>query len=85
MTNILLVEDDLQVQIFLERVLADAGYKVDTIGRAEDGCELLRRRAYGLVPADARLPDGTGMAVADEARENGTNALVMTGYGFRTA
>jgi DNA-binding NtrC family response regulator len=34
------------------------------------------------VIADARLPDGTGMSVADRAIEKGAKALIVTGYAF---
>jgi two-component system response regulator HydG len=34
------------------------------------------------VLADGRLPDGTGMAVADRAGERGIPSLIVTGYGF---
>jgi two-component system sporulation sensor kinase A len=82
MSAILLVEDDFEVQTVIEQMLGEAGYEIDATRSAEDACELLRCRAYDLVLADAKLPDGTGMAVADEARENGTPAMIMTGYVF---
>ena len=32
--------------------------------------------------ADGRLSDGTGMEVADRAREKGLKTLIVTGYAF---
>ena len=42
----------------------------------------LEVRSYDLVVADGRLQDGTGMDVADRARESGTRTLIVTGYAF---
>jgi len=82
MTRILLVEDDRDVRMVMKHVLVDGGYEVDSTDTSEGGCDLLRCRSYDLVLADAKLPDGTGMEVADEARENGIKALIITGYAF---
>ena len=68
MSNILLVEDDLDLRLVMENILLDAGYEVDVTGTVADGCELLGSRPYDLVITDALLPDGTGMAVADKAQ-----------------
>jgi DNA-binding NtrC family response regulator len=82
MTSILLVEDDQDVGGLLEHVLITARYEVDRTHTVAAARSLLERRAYGLVIADARLADGTGMDVADQATEKGTKALIITGYGF---
>ena len=77
MTRILLVEDDVDL-----RLLIDGGYQVDTTSTVEGGCELLGCRFYDLVIADGRLSDGTGMEVADRARQKGLKTLIVTGYAF---
>jgi len=80
MSSILLVEDNSDVRLVMEHILLDAGYEVDVAGTMADGCELLGCRAYDLVIADALLPDGCGMAVADKARERAVRAIIVTGY-----
>ena len=82
MTRILLVEDDVDVRLMIEHVLLGEGYQVDTTGTASGGRELLRCCSYDLVVADGRLPDGTGMDIADTAMQRGTKTLIMTGYAF---
>jgi CheY-like chemotaxis protein len=82
MARILVVEDEVDVRTVMEHVLFTAGYEIDATSTEADALELLSRCAYDLVIADAKLPDGTGLAVADEARENGTKALIITGYAF---
>jgi DNA-binding response OmpR family regulator len=82
MTRILVVEDDEDVRPLIEHVLLTAGYEIDATDGEAGALELLSRVPYDLVIADAKLPDGTGFVVADEARENGTKTLVITGYAF---
>jgi len=82
MPRILLVEDDPEVRLLVEHILLDAAYTVDSSETLEGGAELLGRRDYDLVVADGRLRDGTGMMLADNAREKGIPALIMTGYAF---
>src|SRR5258708_30019457 len=79
---ILIVDDDEDVRLVMEHVLIDAGYEVDTTGTASGGHKLLQDRSYDLVIADGKLPDGTGMEIADEALEKGSKVLVITGYAF---
>jgi DNA-binding NtrC family response regulator len=82
MPRILLVEDDANVRTLIEHVLLHEGYEVDTTGTASGGTELVRCRSYDLVVADGKLPDGTGMEVADAATERGMRAIIITGYAF---
>jgi CheY-like chemotaxis protein len=82
MTRILLVEDELDVLFLLEHTLRSAGYQVHSARTEQDAHAFLDQWTYDLVLADAVLPDGTGIAVADKAVENGSRALVVTGYAF---
>jgi two-component system, NtrC family, response regulator HydG len=80
MVRILLVEDDPNVRMLMEDFLIDSGYEVDGAATMESGSELLSNRPYDLVIADGRLPDGTGIEIADEALEKGAKALVISAY-----
>jgi DNA-binding response OmpR family regulator len=83
MTRILLVEDDPDVRLLVEHVLLDAGFEVDATDSVFGGRTLLGCRSYDMVLADGRLGDGTGMEVADRAREIAdTPVLIVTGYAF---
>ena len=82
MPSILLVEDDLDVRLIIEHMLLDAGHQVDATGTMGAAIELLGCRSYDLVIADGKLPDGTGMEVADRAAEKSIKALIITGYAF---
>ena len=82
MPRILLIEDEANVRMVMEHALIDGGYEVDTAGTVSVGFELLRGPRYDLVVADARMPDGSGIELADKAREKGVPALIITGYAF---
>jgi len=82
MTRILLVEDDLDVCMVMEHALIDGGYDVEATGRVIAAFVLLGSHPCDLVVTDVRLPDGSGIEVADRAREKGIPALIVTGYAF---
>src|SRR5690349_21214940 len=82
MARILLVEDDLDVCLVMEDALIDGGYAVEATGRVMAAFILLGSHPYDLVVTDVRLPDGSGMEVADRAREKGIPTLIVTGYAF---
>jgi two-component system, NtrC family, response regulator HydG len=85
MGRILLVEDEYNVRVLLEHVLIDAGDEVDSTATVAEAKSLLDSVHYDLLLADGRLPDGTGMMLADQAEEGGIKALIITGYAFQLA
>ena len=85
MGRILLVEDEYNVRILLEHVLIDAGYEVDSTATVAEAKSLLDSVRYDLVLADGRLPDGTGMVLAERAEAAGAKVLIITGYAFQLA
>ncbi|HVH78895.1 MAG TPA: response regulator [Stellaceae bacterium] len=82
MPRILLVEDDPEVRLLVEHLLLDAEYEVDSSTTLGGGLELIDSRDFDLVLADGRLEDGTGLRLADAARQRSIPALIMTGYAF---
>ncbi len=82
MPRILVVEDNATMRLFIEHVLLNAGYEIDTTGTMSGGADLLQSRRYDLVLSDVKLPDGNGLEIADLAGEKGTKALMITGHAF---
>jgi two-component system, NtrC family, response regulator HydG len=80
MSRILVVEDDPDVLLVFEEVLVEAGHETDTAKTFCDAYALLDLREYDLVLSDGRLPDGTGITLADKAKTKGIPALIVTGY-----
>lgn len=82
MPRILLVEDDRDVRVLMQHVLIADRHQVDVAGTVADARELLAANSYDIVVADGVLPDGTGISIADEARRQGTPAIIVTAYAF---
>jgi DNA-binding response OmpR family regulator len=69
--------------VLLEHVLFDAGYEVDSATTLAEARSLLDTVNYDLLLADGRLPDGTGMELAERAEAGGAKVLIITGYAFQ--
>jgi DNA-binding response OmpR family regulator len=82
-SRILMVEDDPDVRMLMEHVLTGEGYTVDPVGTVEAARTALASNKYDLALVDGVLPDGSGIAVAEEAEERGIPAIVATAYAFR--
>jgi CheY-like chemotaxis protein len=80
MFRILLVEDDPDVLLLFQEVLVDAGYQVDAAATCREASNLLGLREYDLLLSDGRLPDGSGIMLADIAKARRIPALIVTGY-----
>jgi CheY-like chemotaxis protein len=78
--RILLVEDDPDVLLVFDEVLRDAGYNVDCATTFSAADNMLDLSSYDLLLSDGRLPDGTGLMLADKAKAKGIPALIVTGY-----
>lgn len=82
--GVLVVDDDSGVRDLLVQVMRDAGYRVDAASKAADALSYLQSRTYALVVTDAKLPDGSGVAIADNAKARGVTAIILTGYAAET-
>jgi len=81
--RILLVEDQQDVRLLLQHVLLGSGYEVDVTETVAQARLRLDAASYELVIADGRLADGSGIAIADAAKERGMKTLIVTGYAFQ--
>jgi DNA-binding NtrC family response regulator len=80
--RVLLVEDDADVRPGVEAILLDEGYEVDAAQNCRQGQAFLDNQTYDLLLTDGRLPDGTGVDLANAAARHNTPAIIMTGYAF---
>lgn len=69
MTNVLLVEDEEVVSMFVRISLEDVGLRVEAHARAAGALAALERNRYVLAIFDIGLPDMRGDALAQHARE----------------
>jgi two-component system OmpR family response regulator len=75
--RVLVVEDEPQLTLALERALEAAGFAVDTAYDGEDGWHLGDTETYDAVILDLGLPKLDGISVLGRWRESGRGMPVM--------
>ena len=80
MAKLLLVEDDEAVRSVLRQAIELAGHEVTCVGRHADAKAAMTKERYALLVADARLPDGSGRALAEHAAQSGLKAVLLSGH-----
>lgn len=82
--QLLLVEDELEIQGFLERSLAEAGYEVDTAKNGHTAIQFAAEKKYDVLIVDLGLPDQDGIDLILQLRRSGVNAPVLILSARRT-
>ncbi len=78
MAELLIVDDDVPLRRWAERVVRDGGYACDSAGDAAEARERLEQDAYSLVLLDVRMPGESGMELLGHIRASfPTTAVVM--------
>lgn len=75
--RVLIVEDDVRIQKFLQSNLKAEYYAVDTTGCGIEGLRLLQQNPYDLVILDNQLPGLSGHQVCMQARTTGVISPIM--------
>jgi len=75
--QLLLVEDEIEIQSFLKRSLAEAGYQVDAAADARTAERLASEGKYDVLIVDLGLPDMDGFALILRLRQLGVTAPVL--------
>ncbi|MBV9017323.1 MAG: response regulator [Alphaproteobacteria bacterium] len=78
--RILIVEDEADIAEILTIFLQGEGYEVETAGTLAQARQRLNEASYSLVNTDLRLPDGSGLEIADRASELGARTSILSGY-----
>jgi DNA-binding response OmpR family regulator len=73
----LVLEDDVRLRSLVVRTLTRTGLACDEASNVEEADELLTLHEYDLLVLDRRLPDGDGLAVCRNARENGFSRSIL--------
>ncbi len=81
--RVLLGEDDRRIASDVARVLAAAGYVVETVGDGEEAWFRGDKEDYGAIILDLGLPKMDGLSVLKRWRANGrrTPVLILTARG----
>jgi len=75
--HLLLVEDELEIQSFLQRSLTEAGYQVEVAGDARTAKRLAVECEPDALIVDLGLPDQDGISLILRLRQLGVSAPVL--------
>src|SRR6266481_1098108 len=81
-TNVLVVDDDIEICRILHRMLSKQQYKVQTSQSVADALAAVEQKPFDVYVMDYKLPDGSGLDVAERIRSKGSAApiILMSGY-----
>jgi two-component system copper resistance phosphate regulon response regulator CusR len=75
--RVLVVEDEPEIQGFLQRSLSEAGYQVESAGNGKAAEDLVSESEHDVLIVDLGLPDGDGMTLIRRLRQRGLQAPVL--------
>src|SRR5437867_11960438 len=81
--NVLLVEDEKLMSWSLSQSLSRWGFAVFPVFNGREALEELRRSRYDIILLDYRLPDLTGLEVAQRARQAQPDAFILLVTAFQ--
>ena len=75
--RVLVVEDDRETAEFLQRLLKENGYAVETASDGESGLALAREQAWDVIIVDRMLPRLDGLSLIGTLRGEGVRTPVL--------
>jgi DNA-binding response OmpR family regulator len=75
--RLLLVEDEVEIQGFLQRSLTEAGYHVEAAGDGKTAERLAVENPHDVLVVDLGLPDQDGITLIHQLRKLGLSAPVL--------
>src|SRR6266550_3871112 len=75
--RVLVVDDEMDFVKLIEKILAQAGYRVDTATSATEAIALQRKNAYDLALVDLRMPEMTGLELLQYLKARDKTIFVM--------
>jgi DNA-binding response OmpR family regulator len=75
--RLLLVEDEVEIQGFLQRSLTEAGYQVEAAGDARTAERMTIESTHDVLVIDLGLPDEDGLSLILRLRQLGLRAPVL--------
>jgi len=75
--RLLLVEDESEIQSFLQQPLANAGYEVDVAKDGRTAIQLASGKKYDVLIVDLGLPDQDGIDLILQLRRSGITSPVL--------
>lgn len=75
--RILVIEDDIQLTLFIKITLEREGYNVNTFYKGESGLSEALKNKYSLIILDIDLPDIDGISICKKIRENSDIPIIF--------
>jgi DNA-binding response OmpR family regulator len=75
--RLLLVEDEVEIQSFLQRSLTEAGFQVEAAGNARTAERMTIESTHDVLVVDLGLPDEDGLSLILRLRQLGLRAPVL--------
>ena len=75
--RVLLVEDEVEIQGFLQRSLTEAGYRVEAAADAKNAERMSLESVHDILIVDLGLPDEDGLSLILRLRQLGLRAPVL--------
>jgi DNA-binding NtrC family response regulator len=80
--DVLVVDDDIAVCRIVHRMLSDGEYEVQSAHSVADALEAVEQKSFDVYVLDYKLPDGSGLDVAERIRSKwgATPIVLISGY-----
>ncbi|MFP4017570.1 MAG: response regulator [Halanaerobiales bacterium] len=81
--KILVVDDEKNIRLTLEKALSNAGYEVETALNGENGLEKIKEDEYPVILLDMKMPGMDGLEFLEKVNElkYQTRVVMITGFG----
>jgi DNA-binding NtrC family response regulator len=81
-SSVLVLDDDVAVCRILNRILSEEEYQVSTSQTVKDAVAAIEEKPFDAYVLDFRLPDGSGLDVAQALRSLGSEAPIIFISGY---
>src|SRR6476620_10260678 len=81
MATILIIDDEVDITTTLQRFFERARHDVVSAHTSEEGLAAFRRVRPDLVLLDLHLPDGSGMDILAQIKDENAAVIMITGHG----
>lgn len=82
MKKILVIDDEIDICIILQRFLSRNDFDVSIAHNGRDGLDAIRKKKFDLIISDYRLPDFDGLSLLKEMKsiDSSLRIIIITGY-----
>jgi two-component system response regulator HydG len=82
MSSILIIDDDIDICLLLERFLSREGFEAYACSTGTKGLEILKEKKIDVILCDYRLPDGDGRTYLQKFKQVApqVQVIIITGY-----